>query len=181
MPYYNYPFGNIPINQDLVESLIQSNTTCEYNELAYAQEHSIEVQLPFIETFLPTTPITPIITGQCDIESLQELAQSITLHCSREETLIIVSTDFSHFYTADVAEKMDRRAIELCHQQDISTFITEHNQQRIQLCGFSAMLIALYIMKEWPRPSSKTLSYKHSGMVSGDYSSVVGYASLCYS
>ncbi len=119
---YQTPLGTIAINQEKQQAIIAGadNKTIFYEPKAYENEHSIEVILPFLQTLHPATPIIPIIMGQYTNTIVQSLAMSIIQQCDPCKTLIITSTDFSHFFSAQEAQKKDFRAIELIKKRNSS-------------------------------------------------------------
>ncbi len=177
---YQTPLGTIAINQEKQQAIIAGadNKTIFYEPKAYENEHSIEVILPFLQTLHPATPIIPIIMGQYTNTIVQSLAMSIIQQCDPCKTLIITSTDFSHFFSAQEAQKKDFRAIELIKKMSINLLQQEQEQETIQLCGLGPLLVMLTILDKWGVKNIDHLSYSHSGMVTGDDSSVVGYNSF---
>ena len=178
---YETPLGEVEIDQECVKILTQESSMFSNDFNAHSNEHAVEVELPFLKTIFPTLPIVPIIIGQFNPSVISELANAIIRHCEREDTLLIVSTDFSHYYQAEVAEKMDKKAIDLLLKQDSLNLINESKKETIQLCGLGAMLTVLEVLKTWRCETVDPLSYSHSGDQSGDYDRVVGYGALRYS
>jgi MEMO1 family protein len=176
---YQTPFGDIKINQDYVRKLRNKNKNINYREKAHRNEHSIEVQLPFLFKINPLVNIVPIITGDNEMDSLKQIAEDLLCVIDREKTVIITSTDFSHFFSSKKAAVMDMKAVNLILKQDTQLLYEKQQTKEIQLCGIDATIILLEITKLMKLSNVKHFSYTHSGEVTGQENSVVGYNSLC--
>ena len=179
--FYDTPFGSLNVNQALCDLLRSSSEHFDFWDNAHNNEHSIEVECPFIfHLFKDQIPIIPIVVGQVDLMLYRQFAAAIMTHCKKDETLIIVSTDFSHFYDAKTAEKMDKKAIDYIHQFDFDRLWESQTNGEIELCGIGPTMILATLLHEYGIKTSQSLMYAHSGMVSGDDSSVVGYHSALF-
>ncbi|MDC0037024.1 AmmeMemoRadiSam system protein B [bacterium] len=123
------------IDQECVNKCIESQAYMSSISQAYENEHSIEVILPFLQVIQPDIQILPIVMGSYSMESLCAISDRLVTICDPDETVIISSTDFSHFYEAAVAEKMDQKAISLLQTMDIEQLYKQNQQEKIQLCG----------------------------------------------
>jgi MEMO1 family protein len=178
---YGTPLGNISIDNSLSETLRNHHPSIDFIEEAHIQEHSIEVELPFLQVlYQHSFKIISIVMGQQTQPLINTLAEALIEHCDSENTLIIASSDFSHFYSAEKAEKMDRRALDLITNREMESFYKENNNGKIQCCGFGPIMVTDLVMKAWSVTNCKERHYCHSGDVSGDLSSVVGYGSVVY-
>lgn len=176
---YQTPLGNIVIEKNIVSNLQKQNKQVRYIKKAHEQEHSIEVQLPFLYEVNPDVNIVPIITGDNKLDSLERLAKDLFSIIDIEKTVIIVSTDFSHFFSSKEAERMDSKAVQLIMNQNMEDFYRKQQTKEIQLCGFDATYILLKMTKLMNLNQVKHFSYTHSGKITRDENSVVGYNSLC--
>ncbi len=133
------------------------------------REHSLDVQLPFIQKVLPEARILPLVVGELSSEQAQELAAKL----SAQELFFIISSDLSHFNKYEKAKELDMETIELIEDLDLENF------NNIDACGKFPLLVLFYLckLKGW---KPKLLEYKNSGDVTGDKSSVVGYASFVF-
>tara|TARA_Y100000814_G_scaffold264175_1_gene216751 strand:- start:162 stop:971 length:810 start_codon:yes stop_codon:yes gene_type:complete len=177
---YQTPLGNSLIDLEKVDFLLKKGQFIINEPDAFNNEHSIEVILPFLFSLHPKTAIIPIVIGQYNNDVINELVRLLASICKQEETLVITSTDFSHFFPAKQAKTKDQKAIDLIKEQNINKLIAAHEQQAIQLCGFGPLLVMLYLLKAWNVNQIEHLKYAHSGEITGDPSSVVGYNSVIF-
>lgn len=178
---YDTPLGVIPIAVDSVSALRNGSTSITYKPEAHENEHSIEVELPFIQAiFQNKIPIIPILIGDQSLDTIIELSQVLHRVCC-PDTLFIASSDFSHFYSEDVAKRMDYRSERLLSEWNLETLFTDNRQGTIEMCGISPILIMATIMKERGYMNVESFCYSHSGNVNNDKSRVVGYWSIGYS
>ena len=108
------------------------------------------------------------------------LADSIIEHADPEKTIIIASSDFSHFYDTQTAQKMDTLALETIKSKDIEQLVKLSEQKKIEMCGLHPIITLLLIMADWNITNQKILHSTNSGNVSGDTSRVVGYNSVAF-
>lgn len=161
------PLGLMQCAKDLIARALERGDL-QNNPNAHAPEHSLEVQLPFMQTVLPTCEIFPILTGECDY---RELARTLDSYLD-EIDLFIVSSDLSHYYPYDEAVARDA----LAHQA-IESLNCALMEDHVEACGKTAILTLMQIAKErgW---KAKLLDYRNSGDTAGDKFRVVGYG--CY-
>jgi MEMO1 family protein len=176
--FYETPLGLIPIETSLAQELIFSVPNYNFFKAAHEKEHSIEVQLPFLQV-LGVPNILSVIMGSKN-PNPKELADSIIEHADPEKTIIIASSDFSHFYNSATSQKMDALALETIKNNDIDQLLKLSEQKKIEMCGLHPIITLLLIMKAWNANNQKTLHSTNSGKVSGDTSRVVGYNSLAF-
>lgn len=166
--YFTTPLGKIAINKT-VNSQLATKPDFQYKNEAHAKEHSIEVQLPFLQKVLKNFSIVPIVYG--DAEPAQ-LAQALQPYLDAPDTLIVFSADLSHYYTYDEARAIDIR----------TKALVEKNQPEVEQhmsCGAIGINAAILLAQEG-RLFPKLMDMVNSGDVSGDKSSVVGYASWLF-
>lgn len=178
---YETPLGVIPIDNDTVSALKYHSNCIQYIPQAHTHEHSIEVELPFIQAiFKNNIPIIPIVIGDQSLDTITDIATALHNVCC-DNTLFIASSDFSHFYSEDTAKRMDHRSERLLHDWNLEALFKENRDQKIEMCGISSILIMAMIMKERGYMDVESYCYSHSGDVSKDLERVVGYWSIGYS
>jgi MEMO1 family protein len=153
------PLGKILTAENGLEKLREAHT----------QEHSIEVQLPFLQTVLKKIFFTPLCYGQI---SAKELAQK-TSELLDDETVLIVSSDFSHYYSYEDAKELDAISIEIISSLDLA------RADLIDACGKTG-IHALMIMAKEKKWKPVLLEYRNSGDTAGDKERVVGYAAFAF-
>lgn len=178
---YETPLESISVDRDLCNLLLGSSDLLHFDEKAHISEHSIEVLCPFISyLFQDKVDIVPIIIGDTHLDTIFAVVNALTAVCKPEDTLIIASSDFSHFFSANVAESMDLCAIKLIESFDFDSLYHCNQLGDIQMCGISPIMVLGHLMKAWSITDMKSCGYTHSGTVSGDLSSVVGYYSSVF-
>lgn len=178
---YDTPFGSLPVDTSFCDMLQAESDCFTYVDQAHSNEHSIEVECPFIHfLFKDSIPIVPIIFGDMSLEAVNQLADCLIKHINQSETLVIVSSDFSHFYNHIQAKKMDSKAIELIHSFNFNKLWENHLKGAVEMCGMLPMMALGRILNRLGIERSKSLLYSHSGMFSGELDSVVGYHSALF-
>jgi len=175
------PLGESPIERDLAGRILAGCSLVDENEQAHLWEHSLEVQLPFIQYFREDAAIVPICVsheaGFGELEALgRALAEAIRAH--GEETLIVASTDMSHYVSQRTAEKKDRLAIDKILALDAAGLFETVVGERISMCGFQPTAAALVAARAMGAAGAELVRYATSGDTSGDYSQVVGYVGI---
>ncbi len=164
--FWNTPLGYVRINRQMTDQLNQLDFV-NPNDEAHRQEHSIEVHLPFLQKILSNFTLIPLAVGQCEAKNIAHMLDKIS---GDTETLIIISTDLSHFNDYDNAIRIDNNTaknIILMNWQDISSH---------EACGHAPLSGLLYYAKS-KFMRIKQLDICNSALVTGDKSRVVGYGS----
>ncbi|MGQ9673347.1 MAG: AmmeMemoRadiSam system protein B [Candidatus Aminicenantales bacterium] len=175
------PLGDVPVHSELAQAIMRHSPLVEEEENAHALEHSLEVQLPFIQFLRKDLSIVPIcISYEADFEDLEKLAQAIVsaLKEGGQESLIVASTDMSHYVPQDVARKKDFLAIEKIQALDALGLYTIVREEDISMCGYQPTVAAILAAKALGAKKGELIRYQTSGDTTGDYNEVVGYAGL---
>jgi len=178
---WSTPLGDIPVDTDLADLLLNSSTILEEDEEAHRKEHSLEVQLPFIQYFVKHFSIVPICIGSpISYEELEELGRAIANGIKKcdSEILIIASTDMSHYVEQSTAQKLDLMAIQKIQELNPRGLYDTVTSNNISMCGFQPTTSALVASKELGAKTASLVKYQTSGDISGNYDEVVGYAGL---
>lgn len=167
---YQSPFGDVQIDLEFVEKL-KTDFNFSVNEMAFVKEYSIELQIPFLQKYLKDFKLVPIIMGsRVDyVEVAARLADLID-----DKTLIVVSTNLSHYLSDEKARVVDQNTINEILARNTRSILSDG--QASALNGL-ALLNEVALMKEW-QPAF--LKYQNSSENSGDKDSVVGFASFVY-
>jgi AmmeMemoRadiSam system protein B/AmmeMemoRadiSam system protein A len=178
---FETPLGSLAIDEDFSAKLIAQNKQLSFVPEAFASEHSLEVQLPFLQKTFKGFKIVPIIMGAPDFKVCLDLAKTLKeVIADRQDVLIVISTDMSHYHSARQAKGMDQKAIDLIKSLDAQELWQSCLTKRIELCGFIPVTTALLYAKEKGLKVT-ILNYADSGDVSGDKQAVVGYFSAIFS
>ncbi|HIQ38392.1 MAG TPA: AmmeMemoRadiSam system protein B [Methanothermococcus okinawensis] len=178
------PLGDVETDDEFVERLWKDCDILDLDETAHLREHSIEVQLPFLQhiSMLNSVDfkIVPISMMMQDYETAMEVGYTVA-KVSREldrKVVIVASTDFTHYEPQDIATKKDALAIRAILNMDEKELYTTVINNNITMCGYGPTMAMLRAMKELGAEDAKLLTYSTSGDITKDYSAVVGYASL---
>jgi AmmeMemoRadiSam system protein B len=175
------PFGDVSVDTQLADLIMNHSDLIEEDSTAHLHEHSLEVQLPFIQYFRKDIAIVPIcISFEAAYQELEELGRAIALGIkdSHEDVLIVASTDMSHYVEQEVARKKDFLAIERILDLDAKGLYDTVTQENISMCGFQPVASAVFASKELGARKAELVKYQTSGDVTGDFHQVVGYAGI---
>lgn len=180
------PLGEVVIKEDLAEKLIEKCKLIEYDVIAHQSEHSIEVQLPFLQyrfgsdfKFIPMCVMNEF-ADETLLESCMLVGKSIAevIKKSDEKWTILASSDFSHYVPQEMAEKTDKYLIKAILKLDEKDFFARINEKSASACGFGAIATAIAAAKELGAKKAELLKYATSGNITEDFGSVVGYGSI---
>ncbi len=171
------PLGSAPIAAEVAGRLITAGVTV--TDEAFSHEHSIEVQLPFLQfLFGAEIPFVPICVKLPPLAAVTALGEAIARVVDAEAGVVIASSDFTHYEPDEVARRIDRQAIDRILALDLEGFYKSLIEEQLTICGGGAIgaLIACARTLGWSK--TRLLSYATSGDISGDQSAVVGYAAI---
>jgi hypothetical protein len=162
----------------LADAILHETRLLDVDEIAHRYEHSIEVQLPFLQfLYGGEFKIVPICFLMQDFESAVEVGRALTEALDATNTVVIASSDMTHYEPAKTADSKDQAALEAVIALDAKRFYETVEKLNISACGY-APITALLSYADGICSKSLLLNYRNSGDVSGDYSSVVGYAAV---
>lgn len=171
------PLGDVKIDQRLAEAIVNASDIIDVDESAHLMEHSIEVQLPFLQNIYgPEVSFVPICVQFQDLESSREVGRAIADAAKQEDVVIIASTDLSHYEPQATAKRKDSMVIESILSLDEAALQQRVNTNRISMCGYGPVSAAIHASKILGATKAELLAYHTSGDITGDYSAVVGYA-----
>jgi len=175
------PLGEVEIDTATADSIVRASQVVDVDDGAHLREHSIEVQLPWLQYLYGSTfRFVPICFLMQDLQSSREVGMSVARALRDKNGLVIASTDMTHYEPQKIAEKKDKAVIEAASQlQEAKVFSTVEALQ-VSMCGYGPAIAAITAAKELGAKNGKLLCYKTSGDVVGDYSAVVGYASMMF-
>lgn len=178
---YRTPLGDVPIDSELAQKIAQHDpASIRFVPAAHKAEHSLEVQVPFLqETLEPGWKIVPIIFGSNNLQTCKTLASAIAPHYDPSTQLIIASSDMSHYYNYDTACKMDKPALEKVEKLDLSGFVEMLESGKAEFCGIGPV-ITLMMLTKTLGGEAKTLKYANSGDTAGSKGQVVGYGCVAF-
>jgi AmmeMemoRadiSam system protein B len=174
------PLGDVKIDVELAESILKEGSLIEEDTLAHLSEHSIEVQLPFLQYLREEIKIVPIVISVGGIREYQQIAMDITNGFKKvgRSALFIASTDMTHYESKEHAEQKDRLCIDAILSLDEEKLFNIVGENNISMCGVAPTCVLLKVCKNLDAKKAGLVKYQTSGDISGDYSSVVGYAGM---
>ena len=173
------PLGTVPVNSRLNSLLLQHVAYLQPDRVAQ-QEHSLEVQLPFIQYLRPDVSISAICLGRGDYTALAAIGSGIAA-AIREydgDVLIVASSDMTHYESADSARSKDQLALEKVMAFDAEGLLDICRSRHITMCGVAPSAVMLEATRELGALTAELVAYGNSGDVSGDHRQVVGYAAV---
>ena len=181
--YYGTPLGKVEVDTDLAARIASKSDRVKISSSGHGSsvpqfsEHSLEVQIPFLQSVLKDFKLVPIVMGGQDLETIGELAGSLAEALEGTRSLIVASTDLSHFHSAAEAEKLDHVFINRLSEFDFDSLVNALYSRETEACGYGPVLAAMKASEKLGADSCIPLNYSHSGDVTGDNDRVVGYLS----
>lgn len=172
------PMGKVPIEERLAAEIVNGSQYLEDDANAHLYEHSIEVQIPFLQYRQPDLKIVPICLSVLTYHVCEEIGLAIAraIRIFSKPVLLVASTDMSHYEPRDIAEAKDRLAIERILALDPKGLFDTVRARGITMCGVIPATVALTTAISLGAAKASLISYATSGDITGDYRSVVGYA-----
>ncbi len=191
------PLGNINVDKDFSNEIIKNSKFACFDEMAHTREHSIEVQLPFLQFFFDEFSIVPIVLKEDKdiLEKAKDLADSINKSAKdlNKKIFVIASSDFTHygdsynftpFYGTNQEikkkiYKIDKKAIDKILNLEIKEFLEYVKENDLTICGCAPIILVMFFSKIF-KEQGKLLKYYISGEISGEYDNCVGYAGIIF-
>ncbi|MDK2956331.1 MAG: hypothetical protein PWQ57_1827 [Desulfovibrionales bacterium] len=178
---FRTPLGDVPLDADFIEKLKQANASVRYEPGAHAREHSLEIQLPFLQSTLKDFKLVPLVIGAAGVVQCRALAEALVRCSAGRSVLLIASTDLSHYHEAAVAEKMDATLAKCVELFDPACLAAKLGSGECEACGAAPLLTVMYAAAKLGANEAKILELTHSGRITGDNNRVVGYLSAALS
>ncbi len=174
------PDGEVEIDEVLADSLLAKSEVLTDDHLAHAQEHSLEVQVPFLRRANPDFKLVPICLARSDLEACRDIGRAMAQAIDEAEgpVLILASTDMTHYEPQETARLKDTAAIERIIDLDPEGLYNTVTSQGITMCGVIPTVCALYAAQALGAVGGELVQYTTSGEMTKDFSQVVGYAGL---
>jgi len=174
---FRTPLGEVPINERIAKKLLDDEADVRFYPEAYAKEHSIEVQLPFLQTVLKDFTIVPILIGSPTKKTFDHLIEVLS-DIFDEKTLIIASTDLSHYHDYSTAKEMDGKVISEIERLSVTDTAKLLQSGQSELCGMYPVMVTIEIARRAGANYGMLFKYANSGDVTNEKEKVVGYASI---
>ncbi|MFH1424181.1 MAG: AmmeMemoRadiSam system protein B [archaeon] len=171
------PLGQVEIDAELAARILSDFPDAEIDETAHVGEHSIEVQLPFLQYVAKDFKIVPICMMDQSPATAISMGRALATACDDSVT-VLASSDFTHFEPQPIASEKDHEAISAIEKLDIEKFYSILQNYSMSVCGYGPIIAAMAYAKEKGAKAGKLLQYATSGDITGDKTSVVGYAAI---
>ncbi|NPA49836.1 MAG: AmmeMemoRadiSam system protein B [Thermodesulfobacteria bacterium] len=177
---WQMPFGPVPIASDLATEILAHSRVLVEDVEAHLYEHSLEVQIPFLQYLNPQLSIVPICLSALPLEALEDigLALAKAIASYPEPVLMVASTDMSHYVPHEVAKQKDALAIEKILALDYVGLLEVVHREQISMCGVYPTASTIVAARALGAKEGELVKYATSGEVSGDFYQVVGYAGI---
>lgn len=173
------PLGGVEVDGDAATKIVELTGIVDYDTAAHKMEHSLEVQLPFLqEIYGNSIRILPISLAFQDAETARAVGLGIAELVKGKDAVLIASSDLTHYEPADEARSKDFTLIKEIEQLDVDGFYTTLDRNRVTACGYGAIAAVMQASKSLGFKKGELLKYANSGDSTGDIRTVVGYASL---
>lgn len=181
---FHTPLGDVPVAEDFARDLLAAEPLLvAVDHDAHRAEHAVEVELPFLQVLRPDARIVPLVLAWDDWEPCRVLGDTLARLVRRwpEPVLLLASSDLSHYHPASVAEPKDRRALEAIVALDGAELLLRCRREGISMCGRAPAAAVLAAATTLGAERAEVVDYRHSGWVSGDNDTVVGYGGVVIS
>ena len=178
---FKTPLGVVPVDEDFAQALLKTNPRFQFLPQVFEREHAVEVELPFLQKTFKGLHIVPILMGQPDAQVCRDLAVALDkIIGQRDDVLVLISSDMSHYYTYDVANSMDALTLAAIGEINPKKFFEGCMSRKMEMCGFMPVTTALVLAQLRGIKHAEVLKHANSGDTAGDKSRVVGYSSVIF-
>jgi AmmeMemoRadiSam system protein B len=177
------PLGDAPIDEALAAALLNVCPLLREDSAAHSAEHSLEVQLPFLQVLAPDFTFVPVALGTIRFEDLVGVGEALArvLETVKEEVLLLTTSDLNHYEDDATTRVKDRKAIERLLARDPRGLFDACRNENISMCGLGPAVAMLTALNALGAKNSELVKYATSADVSGDRDAVVGYAGMIFS
>jgi AmmeMemoRadiSam system protein B len=177
--YWRTPLGDVEVDSEFSNTILSFSDYGSSDFKSHKLEHSIEVQLPFLQYFSNDFKIVPVSMGLQDFKRADDLARAIVKAGQKldKSYSIIASTDLSHFNSQELANELDKMVLKDIENMDEKQLLKDVFNRNISMCGFAPVVTTIIASKLTCKNNCDILAYGTSGDITGDFSSVVGYGS----
>jgi len=172
---FETPLGRTAVDEDAAHALLRATPVAREHDAAHAREHSLEMQMPFLQRLAPGLPILPLVMGFQTDATARALGDGLAETLRGRRALLVASSDLSHYHDAAVAARMDGVVLDLVSRFDVDGLQAALDATPEHACGGGPIVAVMRAARQLGARDAAVLHYADSGDVSGDKSSVVGY------
>jgi MEMO1 family protein len=179
---YRTPLGVVEIDEEFAADLLRRRGPIISDVRVHRDEHSLEVQIPFLQYVLKDFRMVPLIMGAHEVDLCEELASTLfrAMEGSPKQFLVVGSTDLSHYYPYRHAVELDGQVVARLNNFDVKGLIQDLASEKCEACGAGPIITTMMVSRQMGADAGKVMKYANSGDVSGDKSTVVGYVSSVF-
>lgn len=178
------PLGEVQVNSQMADEIKRRSAALDFDDYAHSRDHCLEVQLPFLQYVKQGFKIVPVVLVSQNRDIALDLgnaiSQTIMEMNALDSTLLLASSDFTHYEPNSEAHKKDGELIKTILSLDVNRFYTILERMNISACGYGAIATMMVAAKNLGATRGELLKYATSGDVTGDVSAVVGYSSIVF-
>ncbi len=176
---WSTPLGEVPVDDQLGERIVKSSRLIDVEDQAHRTEHSIEVQLPFLQFIYPRQfRFVPVCMKLQDLETSKDVGDAVARAVQDTGALLLASSDWTHYEPQERAASKDKAALEALVAIDPDRFHRTIEENRVSACGYGPVTAMIHASKILGAKKAELLSYHTSGDVTGEKDAVVGYAAV---
>jgi len=182
---YSTPFGQIPVDQAFAQKLAKAAPSIKLSSVGHTPapdrlEHSVEVQLPFLQRVIGQFQLVPVVMGNQDYDNCRALGVALAKLVKGTNTLIVASSDLSHYHTYDEAKALDRKVLNAIGEYDYFDLSRNLDLRNWEACGGGPIVAVMIAAERLGANQAQVLHYANTGDVTGDHSRVVGYGAAAF-
>lgn len=176
--FYKTPLGPVPIDTVVAAQLKAGSDRIDYVAQAHANEHCIEIELPFLQKTLGSFKLVPVLVGNPSMREVKDLTDALIEVLGAKGRLLVLSADLSHYHPYKEARKLDKACLESVQSLDAAELVQKINTGQTEVDAPGAAMAMIMALRALGAEKATLLKYANSGDVMGDKSRVVGYAAL---
>jgi MEMO1 family protein len=177
---FRTPLGDVSLDRETIRAIMEKDPMIRYVAEAHSKEHSLEIQLPFLQTVLPGFRLVPLVMGEQGMPGCRRLAETLSATLKGKSVLLVASSDLSHFHSDTEARAMDQRVFSHVKKMDTDALQADLSSGVSEACGGGPMMAVMLVAKQLGADVSEILNTANSGDVTGDRTSVVGYMAAAF-
>ena len=180
---YRTPLGDVRVDEPFARALLDASPLVGVDHAAHADEHAVEVELPFLQLQRADVRIVPLVLAWDAWDASRALGEALATLAGRwpDRVLLLASSDLNHYEQATVSERKDRLALDAVTALDGAELLARCRRERISMCGRAPVATVLAAARTLGAARATVVHYSHSGMTTGDDSAVVGYGGVVIS
>jgi AmmeMemoRadiSam system protein B len=176
------PLGDAPIDTELATALRDACPLLREDSVAHSQEHSLEVQIPFLQVLAPEFSFVPVALGTLRFDDLVRVGEAVAriLSAAKERVLLLATSDLNHYEDDATTRVKDAKAVEKLLALDARGLFDVCRTEKISMCGLGPAVATITALRGMGVTNGELIRYATSADVSGDTTSVVGYAGIVW-